>query len=58
MNGVIELRQEVCDILQELEYSLFLSPYILSIDPNSIDPLDSHAWLFETYILCEDYEAC
>ena len=57
MNDVIELRQEVSDILQEPEYLLFLPLHMLSIDPNSIDPPDLCAWLFETYTLCEDYEA-
>ena len=43
VNNVIELRQEVSDILQELEYSLFLPLHMLSIDPNSIDSLDLRA---------------
>jgi len=58
VNDVIELRQEVSDILQEPEYLLFLPLHMLSIDPNSMDPPDLRAWLFEIYILCEDYETC
>ena len=58
VNNMIELRQEVSDILKEPEYLLFLPQHMISIDPNSMDPPDLRAWLFETYTLCDDYEAC
>ena len=57
MNNVIELRVEVRDILQELDYLLFLPPQMLNVNPNEMDASELHTWLFEIYIICGDYEA-
>ena len=58
ISDVIDLRQEIKDILQEPEYLHLLSPHMLSIDPNRMNPIDLRAWLFETYTLCNNFEAC
>ena len=53
----MELRQEVEDILQELEYLYILPSHMLNITPKNIDPIDLRAWLFETFTLFKDFEA-
>ena len=53
----MELRAEVCDILQEADYLLFLPLLILNINIDEMDATELRAWLFETHMIYNDREA-